>query len=571
MEKFNKITEFFSALKFSEKEHAYLVKEEKLKHSVSALVKKFVKKVDFDKISFIIDSNKGFKKGTTKQIWKLKSENACARGNKAHFFGEIYPFNKNIVSETPLEKAIKSFWDEMPAHIVPVCTELSMYHKEAMFGGTADILLYNLETNKYIIADYKGLPVNTKIFTTTGWTTMGEIKVGEKVFDKDGLEVKVLNTSEVKNKKCYKIVYDNNETIVSDFEHRWLVRKGNNKKQDVLTTEEIFTYLKKTGKKSLSYKTLRIDNPKPLQTKEKSLPLDPYVLGMWLGDGHSKDSKITQMNPLVWTEIEKRGYKLGKDVSQGKAGKAQTRSIFNIMPILKEIGVYQNKHIPDQYLLSSEKQRLELLKGFMDADGYYNKTRKRYVMATTRKKQVDFFVPLLGSLGIKSTVLPCIKYCNNKKIQGWDVCFTTNINPFLCRNQNIKQKLNKQHSYRRIVSVEEVPSVPTRCIEVDSGSHTFLYGESFTVTHNTNEELFKNFKGQKLKAPLDNLLDTKFNKYQIQFSFYQILLQQIPEVEVESRILVWVKDSGKYELFPTEDLTDVLSEYIDKTYMKNVN
>ena len=82
------------------------------------------------------------------------------------------------------------------------------------------------------------------------------------------------------------------------------------------------------------------------------------------------------------------------------------------------------------------------------------------------------------------------KKCNGKVFKGWDVCFSTNqLNPFLVRNQDITFPSKDKNSFRNIVSVERVDTIATQCIEVDSPSHTFLFGESLIVTHNTNRKL----------------------------------------------------------------------------------
>lgn len=553
------IKNFFSAVKFTDKGHQYKIGYKSLNKSVSGVVKNYVPKVDFKQIAKAIDKRDGLKPGTTSKAWKENADKACDQGTKVHLFGEKYMFDRTLKPSNGFEEAIVNFWDTIPPWIIPVFSELVMYHKKFKYGGTADIILYDIRRDRYIIADYKGLPLDTKIMTSKGWSTMGEVKKGDIVFDKDGLPCKIKATSSIKNKKCYKITFDNNEEIISDFEHRWEVsfKIKDVIKDVVMTTEEMKEYIENSPKDSC--KQMKIYNPKPLQNEEKELPIDPYLLGVWLGDGHSRNTKITQMNPKVWEELEKRGYKLGPDISGGSSGKAQTRTVYNMIKIFRNEGLLGNKHIPVKYLLSSENQRLDLLRGFMDADGYYNKTRKRYVMATTRRSQVDFFLPLLGSLGIKPTVIEAKKYCNDKVIPGWDVVFTTQINPFLNRNQDINLITNAQHKYRRITKIEEVESVPTRCIEVDSPSHTFLYGETFIKTHNTNKDLFKNFKEKKLLPPFETLLDNDFNKYQIQLSLYQILFEQTG-YKVSERIIVWLKPDGECIMYDAEDLTDKLEE-----------
>ena len=69
-----------------------------------------------------------------------------------------------------------------------------------------------------------------------------------------------------------------------------------------------------------------------------------WFIGMWLGDGHSIDAKTTQANEVVWSEIKKRGYKVGNDISQGGAGKATTRTVFGLQTKLRMLGLLLNKH-----------------------------------------------------------------------------------------------------------------------------------------------------------------------------------------------------------------------------------
>ena len=560
------ILEYFKGLEFEEVQHKYVFNSKPIKISVSGLIKNYYKPFDSYSISLRIAERDGISQEEVLKGWDDEATKGINKGNKAHLFGEVYPFNRNLEPKDKYEEAIVKFWNDLPDTIVPVIMELRMFHKEFMFAGTADILLYNTVTGMFIIGDYKGLPLDTPILTTEGWKNMEDLTIFDKVYDKEGLPTKIKAVSEIHNKKCLQINFDNNENIISDFEHRWLISFCNSGtwKDKVMTTQELKKYIEEKtnvyGQNIPSCYIPKILNSKPLNIEEKKLPIDPYVLGIWLGDGHKADSKITQMNTLVWKEIEKRGYKIGNDVSKGGAGKAKTCTIFNIHSQLKKLNLLFNKHLPKEYLLSSYEQRLDLLRGFMDADGYYNKKRKRYVIATTKQIQVDIAVELLASLGIKTTVISCKKYCNNKIFDGWDVCFTTDkFNPFLNRNQDIKIKTNNQNSYRRILNIEEVSSVPTKCIEVESKSHTFLAGKSLIVTHNTNKDLFKNFKEQKMLGPFDNMLDCAFNKYQLQLSYYQILFEQTG-LKVSSRKLIWLLPDGTYKMYNMDNHTGVLKQ-----------
>jgi hypothetical protein len=149
------IVGYFHGLEFKEESHEYSLNGNKLAISVSGVIKRFVEKTDFFSIAKSIDKKSELPKGSTKRRWKLNSEVACAQGDKAHYFGELYAFHRNIEPTDKLEEAIVAFWNSLPDNIVPAFVELTMYHKECLFGGMADIILYNTKTEKFIIADYK--------------------------------------------------------------------------------------------------------------------------------------------------------------------------------------------------------------------------------------------------------------------------------------------------------------------------------------------------------------------------------------------------------------------------------
>ena len=151
----DKIIGFFKDLEFDEPKHIYSVKGKRIKSSVSKLVKLFVKKTNFNDIATSIDKRDGLPKGTTSLMWSLNSKVSLAIGTAAHYFGEMYSFNRNLKPSNGYERAMVKFWDDLPEHIIPVEMELKMYHKDYLFAGTGDILLYNTKTGYYIIGDYK--------------------------------------------------------------------------------------------------------------------------------------------------------------------------------------------------------------------------------------------------------------------------------------------------------------------------------------------------------------------------------------------------------------------------------
>ena len=149
------ILTYFKDLQFDEKQHTYTVNGKKLKISVSGLYKKYVQPFDKYAKSLEISERTGEPQADILKAWDDKGKKAIKIGKEAHLFGELYPFNKQLKPKNKYEEAIVHFWNDLPEIIVPVITEVQMYHKEYMFAGTADILLYNTVTEKYIIGDYK--------------------------------------------------------------------------------------------------------------------------------------------------------------------------------------------------------------------------------------------------------------------------------------------------------------------------------------------------------------------------------------------------------------------------------
>ena len=151
----SEILQHFNKLTFVEETHKYSVENKPLKISVSGLCSKFKIKVNFAQKAIDKDKRLGLEIGSTQKEWNTKSEKACKKGTKVHLFGELYPFNKKLKPKDKFEEAIVKFWNDMPDHIIPVIMELQMYHKEYMFAGTGDILLFNTKDGTFIWADYK--------------------------------------------------------------------------------------------------------------------------------------------------------------------------------------------------------------------------------------------------------------------------------------------------------------------------------------------------------------------------------------------------------------------------------
>ena len=509
--------------------------------------------------------------------WDEENRKSCERGTKIHeelensFYKEAHDISlqkfgiggkfecKKDYSELDLEYGV------YPEYLI---------YRESDDGilriaGQVDLIIKS--GNEITIVDHKGLPLDTEIPTETGWTTMGNLKVGDRVFDKDGKLCTVIIKSEVHHNPCYTINFSKDFSITADCDHRWLVyfsthpntKYHGNPREEIMTTKELYEYLKTYNPKN-QFQIPKIQLNNILSTEEKDLPIDPYILGLWLGDGTASCGQITQeLNSKAWDIIRSKGYELSENQEKREGVHAERRTVYGLMSLLNQNNLLNNKHIPEIYQRGSVEQRIALIRGLMDADGFYSKSNGRFVMSTTHKWQSDGLIKLLSSLGIKASENILVRSNGYKEnVVYYDIKFDTKLfNPFLCRNQNIIGKDTK-NQYWSIKSIVPTETIPTQCIMVDSPSHTYLCTKHMLVTHNTNKEIKtkgtynKATKGTyNMKYPLNNLPDINFYHYTMQLSTYAWMLQKInPNFVIKDLILNHYDHDGKNTLYHCEYL-----------------
>lgn len=149
------ILNFFRDLTFEPEAHIYHVNGVPTTGSVTDRIKRYYNPFDAKKKSLEISLRDDIPQEEVLASWNNAGEIARIKGNKAHLFGELYPFNRNLRPQSQYDVAIMKFWNDLPEYVIPVLTEARMYHLKYLYAGTADIILYNTETQKFIIGDYK--------------------------------------------------------------------------------------------------------------------------------------------------------------------------------------------------------------------------------------------------------------------------------------------------------------------------------------------------------------------------------------------------------------------------------
>lgn len=391
----------------------------------------------------------------------------------------------------------------------------------AIFGGAAFLL-----------------NVDTWIPTTEGWRVLSEVVAGDRIFDEQGMPCTVVEAHPpIVPEVAYRLTFDEGSQIEAGAEHRWLTFNVNElaaltRKDDewrarrrAQRPSRVSGHKSEKFTQSLSLRNrLRAQNtpsnPPPTgsirSTQEIAdtlwarghranhaipvgkawelpsveLPLDPYLLGVWLGDGGSKAGTIHKPEE----EIRQAFIQSGFDVSDFYPN-GLTFTAYGLVETLKAMGVYGDKHIPYAYLRASIAQRTALMQGLLDTDGHAADTGC-CEFYSSREPLAQQVFELAISLGLKANLRSKQGRLNGRDCQmAYTVSFTTDQIFFrLGRKRDAmveRMQARKHHryksSFRYIIACERIEPVLMRCLTVDSPSHLYLAGKTAIPTHNSGK------------------------------------------------------------------------------------
>lgn len=345
----------------------------------------------------------------------------------------------------------------------------------------------------------KWFPNDMPVWTPKGWVKHGDLQVGDEVFSPNGKIKKVIKLWPKHERQVYELVLDNGATVMECADqHEWPVtyqRKSKTGKIELRTynveTRHIFdphipAYTKSgqfagydLSKERLLYRTPFIANIQPLEESKKDLPIDPYLLGLWLGDGISKTRDVCGLKEDLevykqytpWPNQELRH-------SDGNVYLLQVceRAELNCLNLL------QNKHIPAIYLHSSIEQRYSLLQGLIDTDGYISERDGMVELSCPNPTLSKDIQLLVRSLGYKLSVYTGTN--NNDRLDFWP--FGNETLARLSRKQQyvkpIKSTRVTRHFIREVRCTDKVTE--GNCIMVE-GDGLYVVGANLIATHNT--------------------------------------------------------------------------------------
>jgi deoxycytidine triphosphate deaminase len=325
----------------------------------------------------------------------------------------------------------------------------------------------------------KALALDTPVPTTQGWKTMGDLRVGDLVFDEDGFPAVVLGaTPPMVARPCFEVRFSDGTTLVTDVDHQWRTiaqrdREHGQRVDRIVTTGQIRETLRVRGE---------VNHHVPLAGvpwyPERELPIDPYLLGVWIGDGTTTKAEITCADDEILAEVAAAGYRVAPQRTRRLVyrigGTGDTRSATtgrmmrneSLSSKLRNLDLLGHKRIPAEYMSGSIAQRESLLQGLMDTDGYVDRYG-RCDLTTVREHLAEQMCELVASLGFRPTLAR-----KRAKLYGRDIGprfeiqFTPDRPVFRLSRKRARQKRQGRfHHFRGIISVHEVPSVPVRCIE----------------------------------------------------------------------------------------------------------
>lgn len=391
----------------------------------------------------------------------------------------------------------------------------------------------------------KALPLSEPVPTPEGWIAHGDLNVGDIVFGPDGNQCRVVAVNPViRDAECYELQFDDGFTIKASADHLWAVERRSRKRKYtgsnrrvgretvVLSTRTIAAH------DHLPDRRFSIKLNDPLLLPDADLPLDPYVLGCWLGDGTTTAAAMTsslsdaehftrefeaaghsvtiayRRNGCVGYRIDQRetatlcirGHNkrvVGtyrrqclacKSEQDGlKRGGSLSPRIRSMAETLRGMGLMISGHavrkfIPPSYLRGSVAQRQALLQGLMDTDGSCD-PQGTATFVNTNETLIDGVCELAHTLGLKPRRRLVKTAYKGAPYASWQVSFQAfkTLAPFrLPRKLERCREGTRQRPRRYIVAVRRCDPVPMRCIQIDRSDGLYLAGKSMVVTHNSS-------------------------------------------------------------------------------------
>jgi LAGLIDADG DNA endonuclease family protein len=352
-------------------------------------------------------------------------------------------------------------------------------------------------------------PRDEPVLTPSGWRPIGDLRVGDEVFAGDGSATTVVGVYPQGVRPVYRVTFDDGATTRAGGDHLWKVKDpesrfrrprpergdgyprvaANYGEWSVMSTDEIRS---RWGDRPVARARCAIPAPGPIQYQQRDVPLDPYALGLLLGDGGMSQGSVsfTSVDPSLVEALRSAGITVKPKGTRGMDWSATG----GIVATLRGLGLMghrsDTKFVPESYLLNTPSVRLAVLHGLLDTDGTVGK--QGFVTYTSvSEKLADDVVALVRSLGGKArTTRRQTYYTYRGKRKAGQPAFTVFIRLRSLPLFRLERKLDRVKCLRPprpervLVSIEADGEADSVCIAVAHHDRTYITRD-YIVTHNT--------------------------------------------------------------------------------------
>lgn len=399
--------------------------------------------------------------------------------------------------------------EELIAYYEQIRPEVDYKFKTRPDGHQIEAFNTSLHLDSMFITDVMGLgkaqTLDSIIYTPFGKTTMGNIRVGDQVIGKDGKPHMVTGVFPQGQKQVFEVLFNDGSSTRCCKEHLWTIKTYYHGKWKTMELQDV-------AKEVQRVQRVYIPMSDPVQFHEKSVEIDPYVMGVLLGDGGFSSGYvgITSSDIEIISEVNKY---LPKDHICEKLDCIESGYGFIIKSLsehrttegnlvknqLKKEGLWrltsEDKFIPEKYIYNSIDCRISILQGLMDTDGYASNDGTLQFYSTSYFL-ADGVSEIVQSLGGNARFHICQGSYKKDgvKIECKEYYLITinlpdGINPFRLSRKTSRVRLIKKYKPTRIIrKIEYVGRLDCQCIMVDSKDHLYLT-DDYIVTHNTKQAI----------------------------------------------------------------------------------
>lgn len=378
-------------------------------------------------------------------------------------------------------------------------------------------------------------PLDAKILTPGGWTTMGEIAPGDEVIGSDGKSHRVMGVFPQGEQDIYRVTFSDGAQTECTYDHLWQVASHYDRKLGTHRVLSLRALVEGDGQHGpghagtggLCYRSgprkWSVPLPDPVEFSDQGpLPVDPYLLGLLLGDGSFRGNRrgggqhgnvtLAAAREDADEVADLIGPLLPGDVSFSRRDREGRWSEFyflgpsgpypgSLKTAIRDLGLWDvlgcDKAVPRSYMRASIPARIALLQGLVDSDGSIGASGQPNLIrfTSTSRRLSDNLAELVLSLGGMASVMPIVQRTEQSRPQ-WSVLvkrLPSWITPCrLARKVRVYEPPGRNAGrWRYMTTAEPIGRKQAQCILVDAADSLYVT-DDYVLTHNTMVHLWGN-------------------------------------------------------------------------------